>query len=155
MKQAGQKSVKEELPKQRKGPKRTEECRLKVPTHIWEQDAGSSSLPTRTNLDKPRFSNCFTEKRGSSIVVRCFSFFVAPDLFFKIFQKKQYLYIGQRFREHSPIKQACKHFQMPVVSYNSAFGEAALYCRTELIFYASAEMLFSCIVLPVGFLPLE
>ena len=48
MKHAGQKSVKEELPKQRKGPKRTEECRLKVPTHIWEQDAGSSSLPTRT-----------------------------------------------------------------------------------------------------------
>lgn len=36
MKQAGQKSVKEELPKQRKGPKRTEECRLKVPTHILE-----------------------------------------------------------------------------------------------------------------------
>ena len=47
LKQAGQKSVKEELPKQRKGPKRTEECRLKVQTHIWEQDAGSSSLPTR------------------------------------------------------------------------------------------------------------
>ena len=115
----------------------------------------ASFLSTQDNLDKPRFSNCFTEKRGSSIVVRCFSFFVAPDLFFKIFQKKQYLYIGQRFREHSPIKQACKHFQMPVVSYNSAFGEAALYCRTELIFYASAEMLFSCIVLPVGFLPLE
>lgn len=117
--------------------------------------AHASFLSTQDNLDKPRFSNCFTEKRGSSIVVRCFSFFVAPDLFFKIFQKKQYLYIGQRFREHSPIKQACKHFQMPVVSYNSAFGEAALYCRTELIFYASAEMLFSCIVLPVGFLPLE
>ena len=36
LKQAGQKSVKEELPKQRKGPKRTEECRLKVQTHIWE-----------------------------------------------------------------------------------------------------------------------
>lgn len=49
LKQAGQKSVKEELPKQRKGSKRTEKCRLKVPTHIWEQDAGSSSLPTRTN----------------------------------------------------------------------------------------------------------
>ena len=36
LKQAGQKSVKEELPKHRKGPKRTEECRLKVTTHIWE-----------------------------------------------------------------------------------------------------------------------
>ena len=40
MKQAGQKSVKEELPKQRKGPKRTEERRLKVATHIWEREAG-------------------------------------------------------------------------------------------------------------------
>ena len=48
MKQAGQKSVKEELPKQRKGPKRAVEYRLKVQTHIWEQDAGSSSHPTRT-----------------------------------------------------------------------------------------------------------
>ena len=49
LKQAGQKSVKEELPKQRKGPKRTEECRLKVPTHIWEHDVGCSShlTPTR------------------------------------------------------------------------------------------------------------
>lgn len=49
LKHAGQKSSKEELPKQRKGPKRAVECQLKVQTHIWEQDAGSSSLPTRTN----------------------------------------------------------------------------------------------------------
>ena len=42
LKQAGQKSVKEELPKQRKGPKRTKECRLKVPTHIWEDTPGQS-----------------------------------------------------------------------------------------------------------------
>ena len=48
MKQAGQKSVKEDLPEQRKAPKRAVECQLKVQTHIWEQDAGSSSLPTRT-----------------------------------------------------------------------------------------------------------
>ena len=48
MKHAGQKSSKEELAKQRKGPKRTEECRLKVPTHIWELEAASSSLATRT-----------------------------------------------------------------------------------------------------------
>ena len=43
MKHAGQKSVKEELPKQRKGPKRTEECRLKVTTHIWD------SIPRHSN----------------------------------------------------------------------------------------------------------
>ena len=45
LKQAGQKSVKEDLPEQRKAPKRAVECQLKVQTHIWDQDAGSSSLP--------------------------------------------------------------------------------------------------------------
>ena len=54
LKQAGQKSFKEELPKQRKGPKRAVKCRLKVPTNIWEQDAGSSSLPTRTKTRQNR-----------------------------------------------------------------------------------------------------
>ena len=49
LKHAGQKSVKDKLPEQRKGPKRAVESRLKVQTHIWEQDAGSSSLPTPTN----------------------------------------------------------------------------------------------------------
>ena len=53
LKQAGQKSVKEELPKQRKGSKRTEECRLKVPTHIWELEAVSSSLTTPTTGVRP------------------------------------------------------------------------------------------------------
>ena len=46
LKQAGQKSVKEELPKQRKGPKRAVKCRLKVPMGARYE---SSSLPTRTN----------------------------------------------------------------------------------------------------------
>ena len=50
LKQAGQKSVKEELPKQRKGPKRAVEYRLKVTTHIWEQDAAGSNPVTRTIL---------------------------------------------------------------------------------------------------------
>lgn len=48
MKHAGQKSVKEELPEQRKGPKRAVECRLKVQTHVWEQDAAGSNPVTRT-----------------------------------------------------------------------------------------------------------
>ena len=39
MKHAGQKSVKEELPEQRKGPKRAVECSLKVQTHVWEREA--------------------------------------------------------------------------------------------------------------------
>ena len=50
MKQAGQKSSKEELPKQRNGPKRAVECRLKVQTHIWEQDAAGSNPVTRTTF---------------------------------------------------------------------------------------------------------
>ena len=54
MKHAGQKSVKEELPKQRKGPKRTEACRLKVPTHIWEfQESETNKRKKMTiNLSK-------------------------------------------------------------------------------------------------------
>ena len=49
LKHAGQKSSKEKPPKQRKGPKRAAECRLKASTHIWEHDVGCSShlTPTR------------------------------------------------------------------------------------------------------------
>lgn len=60
MKHAGQKSVKDKLPEQRKGPKRAVECRLKVQTHVWEQDVGSSSLSTRTIwLEKPPIQAVF------------------------------------------------------------------------------------------------
>ena len=48
MKQAGHKSSEEELPKQRKGPKRAVKCRLKVQTHIWDQETVRSSRTTRT-----------------------------------------------------------------------------------------------------------
>ena len=44
LKHAGRKSVKEELPERRKGPKRAIECRLKVPTHVWEQSHEGSNL---------------------------------------------------------------------------------------------------------------
>jgi len=50
LKHAGHKSVKEELPERRKGPKRAAECRLKVPTHVWELEAVSSSLTTPTTF---------------------------------------------------------------------------------------------------------
>ena len=40
LKQTGQKSVKKEPLEQRKGPKRPEECQLKIPTYIREQDTG-------------------------------------------------------------------------------------------------------------------
>ncbi len=49
MKQAGQKSVKEDLPEQRKAPKRAVECQLKVQTHIWDVDAVGSNPATPTN----------------------------------------------------------------------------------------------------------
>ena len=66
MKHAGQKSVKEELPEQRKGPKRAVECWLKVQTHVWEQDArvraailGNPGKPwdTRTDSTFPHACN--------------------------------------------------------------------------------------------------
>ena len=61
MKHAGQKSVKEELPEQRKGPKRAVECWLKVQTHVWEQDAAGSNPVTRTNfLGKTAFLGGFS-----------------------------------------------------------------------------------------------
>ena len=90
----------------------------------------------RHHMNEPHFSNCFIEKRGSSyvesLVTRGFLLFVAPDLFFKISQmQKQYFYVGLKFRQCFPIKQACEHLQMPVMSYHSAFGEAALHYRTE------------------------
>ena len=46
MKHAGQKSVKDKLPEQRKGPKRAVECWLKVQTHVWEQPHEGSN-PSR------------------------------------------------------------------------------------------------------------
>ena len=46
LKHAGRKSVKEELPERRKGPKRAAECRLKVPTHVWDRIPRHSN-PTR------------------------------------------------------------------------------------------------------------
>ena len=55
MKHAGQKSVKEELPEQRKGLKRAVECWLKVQTHVWELDAAGSNPATRI---RPRDDAC-------------------------------------------------------------------------------------------------
>lgn len=48
LKHAGQKSVKDKLPEQRKGPKRAAECRLKVPTHIWDRIPRHSNPTRRT-----------------------------------------------------------------------------------------------------------
>ena len=129
---------------------------LKIRCQRWRV---GSSPTTGTIMNEPRFSNCFIEKRGSSyvesLVVRDFPLFVAPDLFFKILQmQKQYFYIGLKFRQYFSIKQACKHLQMPVVSYNSAFGEAALHYRTEytpLRFCGNVVQRYS----PSGRLPLS
>ena len=57
LKQAGQKSSKEGLPKQRKGPKRAVECRLKVPTHIWDR------IPRHSNPTR-RTKHCQTERKS-------------------------------------------------------------------------------------------
>ena len=75
MKQAGQKSSKEGLPKQRKGPKRTEECRLNVPTHIWEQDAAGSNPVTRTTSPRTAYRSrrLFCKSHRSFILSRLLS----------------------------------------------------------------------------------
>ena len=48
MKQTGQKSVKEELPEQRKEPKRAIEFQLKVPTYFWDRIPRHSNPTRRT-----------------------------------------------------------------------------------------------------------
>lgn len=83
LKHAGRKSVKEELPERRKGPKRAIECRLKVPTHVWEQDVGSSSLSTRTknpprSCDFGGFFLTFTTKLFDKIPLSIFTFLEVP-----------------------------------------------------------------------------
>ena len=61
LKHAGQKSVKDKLPEQRKGPKRAGECWLKVQTHVWEQEARGSSPRTPTTFGrKTAFSGGFS-----------------------------------------------------------------------------------------------
>lgn len=69
LKHAGQKSVKEELPERRKGPKRAVECWLKVPTHVWELEAVSSSLTTPTSPPETGgFRGDFLRRRGCVIM---------------------------------------------------------------------------------------
>lgn len=86
LKQAGQKSSKEGLPKQRKGPKRTEECRLNVPTHIWD------CIPRHSNPTR-RTKHCQTERKSikhqqkASVFLYPFSpFFAIPNT--EIFQTR-------------------------------------------------------------------
>ena len=57
LKQAGQKSSEEELPEQRKGPKRAVKCRLKVQTHIWDR------IPRHSNPTR-RTKHCQTERKS-------------------------------------------------------------------------------------------
>lgn len=57
LKHAGRKSAKEELPERRKGQKRAAECRLKVPTHIWDR------IPRHLNPTR-RTKHCQTERKS-------------------------------------------------------------------------------------------
>ena len=57
LKQAGQKSVKEEVAEQRKRPKRAEKWRLKVQTHIWD------CIPRHSNPTR-RTKHCQTERKS-------------------------------------------------------------------------------------------
>lgn len=99
MKHAGQKSVKEELPERRKGPKRAIECRLKVPTHVWEQDAAGSSPVTSTRFN------------GMQSI--CMPFFIACMLFhqdsnlFSIAPRAEAAPNGCVLRVLSPVPRRC------------------------------------------------
>lgn len=57
LKHAGQKSVKDKLPEQRKGPKRAVECWLKVQTHVWDR------IPRHSNPTR-RTKHCQTERKS-------------------------------------------------------------------------------------------
>ena len=57
LKQPGQKSVKEELPEQRKGPKRAVNGSLKVQTHVWDR------IPRHSNPTR-RTKHCQTERKS-------------------------------------------------------------------------------------------
>ncbi len=88
LKQAGPKSSKEELPKQRKAPKRAVECRLKVQTHIWD------CIPRHSNPTR-RTKHCQTERKSikhqqkASVFLYPFSpFFAIPNT--EIFQTRKY-----------------------------------------------------------------
>lgn len=54
---------KQQLPLDKTPPNSDEKFCLNVQTSVWEQDAGSSSLPTRTKLNDPT--------RSEQIVVSC------------------------------------------------------------------------------------
>ena len=88
LKQAGQKSVKEDLPEQRKAPKRAVECQLKVQTHIWDR------IPRHSNPTR-RTKHCQTERKSikhqqkASVFLYPFSpFFAIPNT--EIFQTRKY-----------------------------------------------------------------
>ena len=57
LKHAGQKSVKDKLPEQRKEPKRAVECWLKVQTHVWDR------IPRHSNPTR-RTKHCQTERKS-------------------------------------------------------------------------------------------
>ena len=79
LKQAGQKSVKEELPKQRKGPKRTEECRLKVPTHIWVRIPRHSNPTRRTKHCQTGLKTIDKQQEATFFLYPFSSFLAIPN----------------------------------------------------------------------------
>ena len=75
LKHAGQKSTKEEGAGEQKGPKRTEEGRLKASTHVWEHDVGCSShlTPTKNRMEPISFKTAWFLTRLFSFPDRGFS----------------------------------------------------------------------------------
>ena len=79
MKQAGQKSVKEELPEQRKGPKRAIEFRLKVQTHIWDRIPRHSNPTRRTKHCQTGLKTIDKQQEATFFLYPFSSFLAIPN----------------------------------------------------------------------------
>ena len=79
LKQAGQKSFKEELPKQRKGPKRAVKCRLKVQTHIWDRIPRHSSPTRRTKYCQTGLKSIEKQQQAADYLYPFSPFLAIPN----------------------------------------------------------------------------
>ena len=79
LKHAGQKSVKEELPERRKGPKRAIECRLKVPTHVWDRIPRHSSPTRRTKYCQTGLKSIEKQQQAADYLYPFSPFLAIPN----------------------------------------------------------------------------
>ena len=79
LKHAGQKSVKDKLPEQRKGPKRAVECWLKVQTHVWDRIPRHSNPTHRTKHCQTGLKSIKTQQKVLIFLFLFPPFLVIPN----------------------------------------------------------------------------